>query len=711
MRSLGRIFKGRDWSEKPLYKIIKDLWKNGEQGVWYDVEAHRDTWDSVGPNLTQTPADIFGETSIVSPGVYRIYSSAGAFSSVSAVSLLSAVIGKKYIVSFNVDSITTLGGGLVVESVENPVVTTTGQKSFLVTALNTSLHIKRSNTACDIQISSISAKEWTGQSLCTLYQDASGALPTYIPGQGQVDPPVGLLLDKRRGLVRGPEMLNNGDFSAGSTSWTLAGQDATHIVTFADGGCRYQSDTTSPVLRVAQNTAQSRIAGRWYEVTVVVSSWVSGSIKTDNLNGVATAGLVLASGVGTFKSIGMASTTDSTFSITRNSANVDLTIDSISLRELQGNHAYQTTTTSRPTLSARYNWATFTEDLTASVWQKGTPAFTITPKATLAPDGVSLADIVVSPDSGTPILSHVLTAQAPSVALSFFIKPIANATALSLLFRNNTTATNYDGTTLNTVNGTVGVPAWVVTPAGNGWLKISYTRATGITAGDQISIYAGATGAIAVPGRMWSVWGLDVRSGSDGVGLPPYQRVRDANTYDTAGFPLYLRFDGVDDSLLTADIDFSTVSSTIAVSTIRKLSDASRGIIFELGGTGYSSPGSFNQEMVWFSANVSTSYSGATGNATSTYPCIAPFSAVMSSAWNLSAPLQTFRVNGVLRSTSTVAVGGGMFQKAPLFIGRRNNSSVPFNGRLYSLIIRGAATPDSTIIKVERYLNQKAKVY
>ena len=377
----------------------------------------------------------------------------------------------------------------------------------------------------------------------------------------------------------------------------------------------------------------------------------------------------------------------------------------------RGNHAYQTTTTSRPTLSARYNWATFTEDLTASVWQKGAPAFTITPKATLAPDGVSLADIVVSPDSGTPILSHVLTAQAPSVALSFFIKPISNATALSILFRNNTTATNYDGTTLNTVNGTAGVPAWVVTPAGNGWLKISYARTTGIKAGDQISIYAGAAAAAAVPGRIWSMWGLDVRSGNDGVGLPPYQRVKDANTYDTAGFPLYLRFDGVDDSLLTADIDFSTVNSTIAVSTIRKLSDASRGIVFELGGTGYSSPGSFNQEIMSFSANVSTSYSGATGNATSTYPCIAPFSAVMSSAWNLSAPLQTFRVNGVLRSTSTVAVGGGMFQKAPLFIGRRNNSSVPFNGRLYGLIVRSGATPDATITRIERYLNSKARAY
>jgi len=34
-----------------------------------------------------------------------------------------------------------------------------------------------------------------------------------------------------------------------------------------------------------------------------------------------------------------------------------------------------------------------------------------------------------------------------------------------------------------------------------------------------------------------------------------------------------------------------------------------------------------------------------------------------------------------------------------------------FNGRLYGLLIRGAATPDATIDTVESYLNSKARIY
>ena len=32
--------------------------------------------------------------------------------------------------------------------------------------------------------------------LSTMYQDAAGTTPCYLPGQGQVDPPVGRILDK-----------------------------------------------------------------------------------------------------------------------------------------------------------------------------------------------------------------------------------------------------------------------------------------------------------------------------------------------------------------------------------------------------------------------------------------------------------------------------------------------------------------------------------
>ena len=74
-------------------------------------------------------------------------------------------------------------------------------------------------------------------------------------------------------------------------------------------------------------------------------------------------------------------------------------------------------------------------------------------------------------------------------------------------------------------------------------------------------------------------------------------------------------------------------------------------------------------------------------------------------------PYMRYRINQGSPLTSSAATGGGNFGNYPLYIGRRNGTSFPFNGRLYSLIIRGTATPDTTIAQVERYLNQKARIY
>ena len=180
--------------------------------------------------------------------------------------------------------------------------------------------------------------------LSTMFQGAAGTLPVYAPGQGQVDPPVGLLLDKRLGLVRGPELLTNGDFSAGSAAWAVANNDATHTATFASGALQFKVNSLTPALTLSQLSVMT--PGKWYEVTLVVTAWASGTIKTDVF---AQASAVLASGPGTFTTRLLAAS--SVFSFTRGTPTVDLTIDSISIRELPGNHAYQTTTTSRPTPS------------------------------------------------------------------------------------------------------------------------------------------------------------------------------------------------------------------------------------------------------------------------------------------------------------------------------------------------------------------------
>jgi hypothetical protein len=117
----------------------------------------------------------------------------------------------------------------------------------------------------------------------------------------------------------GADVLTNGDFEGGATGWTVTGNDGTHVATFAGGTLRFQSDTTSPQLIVAQNSLTS---GRRYEMFAEVSSWTSGTAKIEH-----TTGTILLNRAGTFRMYITASSIS--FSITRSTTNVDLTIERV----------------------------------------------------------------------------------------------------------------------------------------------------------------------------------------------------------------------------------------------------------------------------------------------------------------------------------------------------------------------------------------------
>ncbi len=121
------------------------------------------------------------------------------------------------------------------------------------------------------------------------------------------------------------EALTNGDFSAGSSGWTVEGADATHIVTFSGGTLRYQSDTTTPQLIVSQSSVL--VVGETCTVTLTLSSYTSGLLKSSSFLG----DPIISSNTSLTKTItGVA--TSANFSIQRSTTNVDVTIDSISVK-------------------------------------------------------------------------------------------------------------------------------------------------------------------------------------------------------------------------------------------------------------------------------------------------------------------------------------------------------------------------------------------
>ncbi len=126
-------------------------------------------------------------------------------------------------------------------------------------------------------------------------------------------------------LTGTPEILTNGDLSAGATSWTVTGTDATHVATFSGGTLRFQSDTTSPTLTISQPNVLT--VGETYTVTIILSAFTSGLLKSDYFNFAPVVSSV-TSLTKTFT--GVAAST--TFGFTRSSANVDVTINSISVK-------------------------------------------------------------------------------------------------------------------------------------------------------------------------------------------------------------------------------------------------------------------------------------------------------------------------------------------------------------------------------------------
>jgi len=211
------------------------------------------------------------------------------------------------------------------------------------------------------------------------------------------------------------------------------------------------------------------------------------------------------------------------------------------------------------------------------------------------------------------------------------------------------------------------------------------------------------------------VWGADVKPSNQST--IPYQRVNTSTDYATTGFLPYLKFDGVDDSLSTNSISFTSTDKMSVFAGVRKLSDAAVGIITELSanlnsnaGTFYLvSPGNANQPD-YVSSSRGTAAAAANQASTAT-SYASPITNVISTTHDIAGDLTTLRVNQVAATNATGDKGTGNFGNYPLFIGRRNNASLPFNGQLYSMVIVGKAVTAGELSSTETYVNQKTGAY
>ena len=389
-----------------------------------------------------------------------------------------------------------------------------------------------------------------------------------------------------------------------------------------------------------------------------------------------------------------------------------------------GNHAIAfNDTTARPELRARVNLLTYSEEFDNGAWAKsGLLAFgsgsVANTTATTDPIGGNTADLIVQ-DSSAGV--HGVTLN-PSLAGGVYTGSVyvktAGSTRVALLFDNaGGTYYAYFDVVAGTVTGQPGSGGGVasITAAGNGWWRLVISSQTLIAPRAVVYLCQGATNTLSFTGDGTSgiyIWGADLRPANIGANVPAYQRIADANTYDTSGFPLYLRFDGIDDSMYTpANLNLSGTDKVSVFAGVRKLS-ASTGFVAETSAAAESNNGAFRVGTdsggieYFISSRGTTSQQVNVDNAAYT----SPVTNVVQSSFDIAAPLVSVRINGTAVGSNSGSQGTGNFGTYPLYVGSRNNASFRFDGHLHSLIIAGSAVSAGNISATEQWVAGKTGI-
>lgn len=283
--------------------------------------------------------------------------------------------------------------------------------------------------------------------LSTMYQDAAGTTPVTA-----VEQPVGLRLDKSKGLVLGQ--------ATSATGWTNASWD-----TFSSTGGSFTAskDVGGGTDAAYSSNTVSITLGVWYEITLTVSATTL-SAYTVNLSSTNNARSTVASfsGTGVKKGYVLANVASGNFSLSVSTTAVgSITIDNISVRELPGNHAFQSTAASRPVLSAtnRIDFDGTDDKMTTATSGAGTTGFLFV--AGLNLDVVGATQTIWS-DTGTNTGYRVRINSSNQLELA-----AGNGSAYTTAATTETLSatTNYviaawhDGTNLNVKLGTGGAVA------------------------------------------------------------------------------------------------------------------------------------------------------------------------------------------------------------------------------------------------------------
>jgi hypothetical protein len=549
-----------------------------------------------------------------------------------------------------------------------------------------------------------------------LFQESTGVTPAYLPTH-----PVGLVLDQPKGVVElGAELVPTTALTTTvgwiATNSTVAIVGSELEITSSGAGFAYADltiSTPTKFMRVnvgcrmgasggtSATASAANALGTSYVPVVTSQSTVLGTCVYDKPNGDSKVRVLINA---------TASGQKAYFSF-------------LSIREVIGSHASQSTTTKRPVLSARVNLLVATEDF-STTWTK--TAVTVAPNAVAAPDGTTTADKVIATNTASTtraVYQNFTPVSGASYTVGFYAKAAEYSNlCLSEIYGGRFGAT-FDLVAQTSASlGGAGFVSSSITPVGGGWYRC-VVSATGGASGWALAVTGypvGATvsaGGCAYAGDGTSglyLWGADLRPSNSPTNIPAYQRVTSATDYDTAGFPLRAVWDGIDDCLVVPTLDLSFTDKVTVIAGLTQ--QAGQSIALELSASANTNNGSFYLYANNGALDVqlkTTNGTNFTNTATST-PLGKVFSGQFDIAGASASTEIAIRVNGSAGAGAyTGTEGAGNFGAAyPLYIGQRGGASLPFSGAIQSITLLPTLITASETATLESWVNNSmGKVY
>jgi hypothetical protein len=233
---------------------------------------------------------------------------------------------------------------------------------------------------------------------------------------------------------------------------------------------------------------------------------------------------------------------------------------------------------------------------------------------------------------------------------------------------------------------------------------------------DLSTLYQDAAGTIPVTAAGQPVGLMLDKSGRNNHAYQSVSASRPILQRNATTGAYYLAFDGADDYLRTASINFASTDKISLVTAIRKLSDAGASIVTELSVNAQINVGSFYViAPIYAGANYAVLINnGVSAPATTATGYTAPTSNVISARFDTKGVTRNeqigMRVDGVLKGDTSTLATGGNFGNYPLFIGRRAGTSLAFSGHVYGLIAVSKLTSDDELTNIEKDFGKRIGV-